>query len=166
MPPTPAQQANMAAIIGNYLTQVSPFIGWLPKAYWRRKKEFFAYTVNFTPLAAAAAGVVQGITMDSDSDFALMLPELEMTSTDETAEFSYAPALVNVASTINNASIFQNPAHVMTFAPPGKQLYLPMPFIAPAGTVLNTSLSNLDLVNSRNYRFTYYGFKIFNVETN
>jgi hypothetical protein len=155
--------ANQAAVAPWRPDQVSDLLGLLPREYWPRKKIYFAYTVNFLPLPAASQGTTQPITIDSDSDFALMLPNLEMTSTDDTTEFSYAPALINITTTLNNASIFNNPSHVMNFSPPGRDKYLFMPFIAGRGTVLNVLLQNLDLVNARNYRFTLHGFKIYNV---
>lgn len=167
MPTAPApSQANKATTAPWQPNQISDLLGLLPREYWPRKKVYFAYTVSFLPLAAAAQGTTQPITIDSDSDFALMLPNLEATSTDDTLELSYAPALINITTTLNNASIFNNPAHVMTFSPPGRDKYLFMPFIAGRGTVLNTILQNLDLVNARNYRFTFHGFKIYNVLSN
>lgn len=163
---TVPRQANQAATAPWRPNMLSDLLGLLPAAYWDRKKIYFGYTVNFLPLAAGGVGVTQPITMDSDSDFALILPNLEMTSTDDLTEFSYAPATINLSSTINNASLFNSPSHVQNFSPPGRDKYLFMPFISPAGTTLNTVLSNLDLTNARNYRFTYHGFKIYPVRTN
>lgn len=167
MPMPPNQVNTTPGTLSDLLLPGNPFLGTLPRKYWRKLKKAFGYPVNYLPLAAAASQSVQPITIDSDSDFIAMICMLEATDATNLIELSFTPALINVQSSLNNMFMFQQDVHVKTFATLGgaQPLYFPMPFIFPAGTTLNTRLTNLDTVNARNYRLTYYGFKVFKVDT-
>jgi hypothetical protein len=164
MPQPPANGMSYPQTISDLLLPGNPFLGTLPRKYWFCLKKAFAYGVDYLPLTAGASGVQQSITIDSDSDFVLMLPQMIVTDSTNLIQKSFAPALINLSSSLNNQFMFQTARHVMTFASiPGvvTPQYLPMAYIYPKGTVLNTLLSNLDLVNTYNYRFTYWGFKAY-----
>jgi hypothetical protein len=150
--------------ISDLLLPGNPFLGTLPRKYWFCLKKAFAYGFDALPLAAGASSVQFSITIDSDSDFVFMLPTMIVTDTTNLIQKSFAPATVNVSSSLNNQFMFQTARHVMTFASIPTVIvpqYLPMAYIYPKGTVLNTVLSNLDTVNAYNYRFTYWGFKAY-----
>jgi hypothetical protein len=150
--------------LSDLLLPGNPFLGTLPRKYWFCLKKAFAYGTDYLPLAAGASGIQNSITIDSDSDFIFMLPQMVVTDTTNLIQIAFPPALINVSSSLNNQFLFQTARHVMTFASiPTVTMpaYFPMAYIYPKGTVLNTVLSNLDTVNAYNYRFTYWGFKAY-----
>jgi hypothetical protein len=102
--------------ISDLLLPGNPFLGTLPRKYWFCLKKAFAYGVDYLPLAAGGGAVQKSISIDSDSDWIFMLPEVVVTDTTDLIEKSFPPALINVSTSLNNEFIFQSARHVKTFA--------------------------------------------------
>jgi hypothetical protein len=149
------------ALAGPSLT--SPFHGWIPRALWRRLKDFFIYGVDFLPLALSATAT-RDIAIQADSDF-LIVAGVRLYSTNVDGPITTPSiATVQIVDSGSGRSLFNQPQHVdNVFGTAQLPAYWPMPKLVRMSSTLSTTLSNLEAV-ARNYRLAYWGFKVFPVE--
>jgi len=147
------------------LPPVNPFLGLIPKKYWKRLKDFFSYNDDYTPLGAGAT-LPQSIQIQNDSDFLIMAGVFVMTTTDNTTTFfANAPVTVQITDSGSGRNIMNKATHINNlFGSATLPAIWPFPKLIPAGATLTTTLVNLDGANARNVRIAYWGFKIFAFE--
>jgi len=161
-----AQQQTIKQVgaypIAHVLPPVNPFLGLIPKKYWKRIKDFFIYATDFVPLANSQT-LTQPIQIQNDSDFLIMAGVYVETSTDNVTTFiNPSPLMVTITDSGSGRQLMNTPIHINNlFGTAQLPAIWPFPKVIPAGASLNTQLVNLDTVNSRNVRIAYWGFKIF-----
>ena len=153
----------------------NPFLAFLPAKYWRLKKLFYYYTANFTGafVAAGAGGITTlGLNIDGDSDFYVLGCNFTCFDATDLVEAITPSARVTVQD-LSGGRLFTsaqggavagqlpNSQHIRTFAGTGMNPgYWAMPRLVAGGSALQVSLQNAEAV-ARNYRLSFFGFKIF-----
>lgn len=158
-------KAKGAYPVAQFLPPVNPFLGLIPKKYWKRIKDFFIYGVEFIPIVHATT-LTQPVTIQNDSDFLIMGGVYVETTTDNvTTFFNPSPLMVTIADSGSGRQLMNIPVHINNlFGTAQLPAIWPFPKIIPAGATLNTTLTNQDTANDRNVRIAYWGFKIFAFE--
>jgi hypothetical protein len=144
-----------------------PVQTYLPERYWGRKRDFFAYSVDFNQLAAGAPGQTEEIQVENRSDFLAL--SIAMTVADDTdiVEVGFAPFLIRVIDSSagqnwqNRATHIQNMAQRMSDTSYGPYK-LCQPRFWAAGTSITVELRNLDAANAFRVWFDFHGVKIYN----
>ncbi len=139
---------------------ISPFLGWLPRALWRRAKDFFVYTAEFLPLSASATQTFE-IAIQADSDFVIVAGVRVVTTTDNLTVQTFVPELVRILDTGSGRELTDRAVHIENwFGTAQLPAYWPYPKVIRASSTLQTTLQNLE-ANDRNARLSYLGFKVF-----
>jgi hypothetical protein len=143
------------------LPPVNPFLGLIPKKYWKRLKDFFVYATDFTPLVKGAT-TPQTIQIQNDSDFLIMAGLLTEFQTDNTTIVTNPPIMATITDSGSGRQLMNTAIHVSNlFGTAQLPAIWPFPKLIPAGAALVTTLTNLDGTNDRNVRIAYWGFKVF-----
>lgn len=139
----------------------APFLGWIPRKLWRMAKDFFIYSVEFLPLAAATTGVVN-TAIQSDSDFLCVAATRVITDAANVVFAPNAPMLVRIFDAGSGRAVMDRPIHMDNYFGTGQlPSYWPMPKIFRANGTIETTVQNLDAANGFNVRLAYLGFKVF-----
>lgn len=134
-------------------------LGWLPPVFWQTVKEFYGYGANFLPIAAGATET-RTISIQADADFIILYAVMVATTQDNLTPLPFAPALVNLRDNSDGASLTNSPTHVeAVFGDAKRPGIFSIPYYLRANSGLAVELQNLDPVNARNFRFTFYGFR-------
>lgn len=158
--------------VGRQVFEVNPvvyadgLISRLPRWARRRVKDFFTYSVDFLPLAAATAATrVVGIQADSY----FMIAAANRAVTDPAAEQTFfggngqgAPLTVEITDTGSGRVLMDAPVHIDNLMGSGQRpgVWEYPKLISRAGA-LQTRVTNLDAAQAFNVRISYVGFKIF-----
>lgn len=158
MPPN--NQTVRMAPVGQALPMISPFYGWLPRELWGLEKDFFIYTANFLPLAISATATTD-IAIQSDSDFVIVAC-VQLVLTDADAGPALQPlATVTLLDAGSGRQLMDRAVAVENlYGTAQRPAYLPMPKLIKRASTFSTTLTNLE-ATARNYRLSYWGFKIF-----
>lgn len=139
---------------------ISPFLGWLPRALWRRAKDFFVYSAEFLPLAANQTQTFE-IAIQADSDFVIVAGVRVVTQIDNVTQTTFVPELVRILDTGSGRELTDRAVHMENwFGTAQLPAYWPYPKVIRASSTLQTTVQNLD-GNARNVRMSYLGFKVF-----
>lgn len=134
-------------------------MGWLPPQYWTTIKEFYGYGCTFLPIAAGGTET-RTISVQADADFIILFATMVATSSDNLTPLAFAPALVQLRDNSDGGTLLQVPTHVESvFGDAQRPGIFSIPYYLRANSSLAVELQNLDPVNARNYRFTFYGFR-------
>lgn len=140
----------------------NPYLGYLPAKYWRYAKDFFVYTANFIPLGAGATTPVD-VQINNDSNFFVLDCRIAGYQTDNTTKLTTLPVLMSLKDSSSGRDLQDRSVHVDCYTGTGQLPgFLPYPKLMLGGSVLTVTLQNLDAGNARNYRVSFFGFKIFN----
>lgn len=128
------------------------------------RRDFFAYGINFTALASAAADQA-AFQIQADSDFELqkMTMFADIAAADEEEATRVLPLVtIQIQDTGNGRSLFAIPMPVSALFGDGR-----IPFILPTTKVFNANASvtvavaNYNAATTYNLRFVFIGSKIF-----
>lgn len=134
-------------------------LGWLPPQFWLTIKDFFAYNANFTPLAAGQSQT-QTISIESSSDFILMMMSGVGTAVDNTTPLAFRPVTIDLKDNSSGNTLTQQPTHWENIVGDGRQPgVFAIPYYLKANSSLAVTLQNLDAANARNYRLSFFGFR-------
>lgn len=142
-------------------TGVAPFLGWIPRKLWRMAKDFFIYSVEFLPIAAAST-LTQETAIQADSDFLCVAATRVVTNAANVVFTDPAPMLLRLFDAGSGRSVMDRAIHIDNFVGTGQlPSYWPMPKIFRANGTIESTLQNLDGANGFNVRIAYLGFKVF-----
>lgn len=133
-------------------------LGWLPPQFWRTRKEFYVYGVDFLPVPSLGT-LSSGFTIQSDTDFIMLSAMVVATATDNITPLAFRPALVEIKDNSTGSSITQIPVHVEAFF--GDARYpgvFQIPYFVKATSSIAVTIQNLE-ANARNYRLYFGGFR-------
>lgn len=143
------------------------WLGLLPSEYYGWKKQFAAFTAEFTgsnTLAANASLTLQ-TQIDTSAAFCCLACLTTVTSTDNTTLFTYRPITLQINDNKSQKNLFQNPLRLDNIAPQAQEpFYWGFPYVFDGGTAINTSLTNLLASGTTfNIQVAYIGFKLYPV---
>lgn len=155
----PRNTPDQRLVMGTAINPPAGVLGWLPPRFWPNIKEFFAYSVNFLPLAASGTQT-QSISIQSDTDFILLYGTMVATQTDNVTPLAFAPALVQLRDGSSGNDLFQSPLHVENvFGDAMQPGIFAVPYYLRANSNLQVTLQNLE-ANDRNYRLAFHGCRV------
>lgn len=133
----------------------------LPAGLRERARDFFAYTIDFIPLAATTT-TTQDVNIQSDSDFVIGAAVATVTDTANTTRLAFVPQLVQLFSAASGRNLFSGATHFENiFGTAQEPAIWPIPKLLAAGSTFSAQLQNLE-ATARNVRLAFLGFKIFN----
>jgi len=133
----------------------------LPPRMRERARDFFGYTIDFTPLGANAT-TIQEVNIQSDSDFVIGAAVAVVTDTANTTRLGFVPQLVQLFSAGSGRNLFSGATHFENvFGTAQEPAIWPIPKLLSAGSTFSAQLQNLE-ATARNCRLTFLGFKVFN----
>jgi hypothetical protein len=137
------------------------FPWWYPDGARGLAVDAFVNAVDFTPLVAGGTQT-QTINIPNDSAFVILSAELVATDTANTVFLAQAPVLSDLSDAGSGRHFSNTPVHVSNwFGTAQLPNYWQVPKIIAPNSAFNVTLQNLDLVNNRNIRVAFTGFKIF-----
>ncbi|MGH7177673.1 MAG: hypothetical protein ACREJC_09860 [Tepidisphaeraceae bacterium] len=132
----------------------------LPPRMRERARDFFAYTIDFIPLAATTT-TVQEVNIQSDSDFIIGAAVAVVTDTANTTRLAFVPELVQLFSAASGRNLFSGATHFENvFGTAQEPAIWPIPKLLAAGSTFSAQLQNLE-ATARNVRLAFLGFKVF-----
>lgn len=142
---------------------ISPWLGFLPRALWRRQKDFFIYSAEFLPLGAGQT-LAFDTAIQADSDFTCVAVSRVIDNNAAPPVIqAVAPILVQVFDTGSGRSIFDRQQHLENFAGTIElPHYLEYPKVFAASSTIQTTLQNQNGAQAFNVRIAFLGFKVFN----
>jgi len=132
----------------------------VPRAYRGLTQDWFTYTADFLPLAAATAQL-ENVQVSDDAAFCLVKIAVVATSVDNLTRLTFAPALILVQDGSSNRNLADAETHIHNLVGTGEEpaMVTPARVFARASTIA-VQLRNLEAV-ARNYRVALIGFKVF-----
>jgi hypothetical protein len=141
------------------------WLGLLPSEYYGWKKQFAAFTADFTGanVLNANASLTLQTQIDTSASFCALVCTTVVTSTDNTTLYTYRPVTLQINDNKSQKNLFQNPVRLDNIAPQAQMpMYWGFPYVFDGGTAINTTLANLIATNF-NVQVVYIGFKLYPV---
>ena len=133
---------------------------WFPQEARHLALDYFAYGIDFEPLALSAT-TTRAIQINSDSAFMILSATIVETAEDNTTFLANHPLLVNLSTGGAALSLSNTPIHADNwFGSAEEPKYWDVPKILLPNTTFNVQLQNLEAV-ARNVRIAFHGFKLF-----
>lgn len=137
----------------------------IPSKFRSRLKDYFAYCVDFTPLAANATST-QPISIQADSDFVVVAGAAVVTDTTNATRLTFVPQLVQLTDQGSGRQLFSIATHFQNvFGTAEQPAYWPQPKVLIRGSTFAAQLQNLTAV-AANVRIAFLGFKVFDMDEN
>lgn len=138
------------------------FFGVLPRDLWDKSKDFFTYSTDFLPIAAATA-VTNNIAIQADSYFLIVAGVRTITDGATGLVFAANGPMTIAVNDQSSGRDFQNQAMGIDNLLGTAQLpaFWPFPKLIQPSSTLAVSLTNFDPALGFNVRISFLGFKIF-----
>lgn len=144
---------------------IDPVRAFLPPRYWRRKRDYFGYGVEYNTLAASAVASEQQFQVQADADFfCLSISAIEATTTAGTTEQTYWPIVLNIFDSTSGSTWFNTFVHLNNVA--GRMAndgrgphQLEFPRLVEAAGAVTVQLTNLE-ATARRIWILFHGCKI------
>jgi hypothetical protein len=149
------------------------WIGILPRNLWRKKKIFFCYEADFTPIAAGTlVGVDVNTQIQADSDFLMLGLNALVTDTANPPVIVWGSAMTNnavsnhlvqIRDVATGQNLFQTPVPLDNVAGSGPfPAPIGLPYLFSAASTITTTLSDTaSAVAAHNVRLTYWGVRVY-----
>lgn len=138
------------------------YLQYLPARYAKRAKDFFAYGIDFTPLAAGGTDS-DTFSVQQDSDFLLVGLTARVNEDGSPNTPTDDPGItIQIRDTGSGRSLFGRSLALRTIVGTGElPTYLPWPKFINRGSVVTAELNNLVAGTAFDVRLSFLGFKIF-----
>lgn len=168
--PTQRAEQNFPQFADSLIPPVNPFLGLLPKKYWKRTKQFFTYSITYAAgspntgaavLAANASAQVATTPIQADSDFLMIAIAGLLIATDNITTVANSPALLSLLDSGSSQGLSDYPVHFLNLVGTAQNpLFLPFPRVFTRNATLTAQLTNLT-ATARNVYLAFHGFKIY-----
>jgi len=156
----PLRDRSVGSSAAQFLPALNPFLGLLPREFWPKTKDFFIYSIEFTPLAASGTSTVS-IQIQADSAFLITMATIVVTDTANAVFISNIPELVTLTDAGSGRQLSDKAVHVNNiFGTAQLPAVWPFPKIMAPSSTLSATLQNLE-ATARNVRLSFWGFKVF-----
>lgn len=157
----PTRKVQGAYPVAQILPPLNPFLGLIPKALWKRVKDFFAFTVEWLPLAISESAS-KTFSTQGDSDFLILSGVRVVSTVNNLTETTFPPMLVKIEDSGSGRNMMDKAVHIENLFGSAKQpMVWPYPKLIRANSTVTVTLQNLSAASAFNARLSFLGFKVF-----
>ena len=147
--------------VAQILPPLNPFLGLLPKALWKRVKDFFTFTVEWLPLAISESAS-KTFSTQGDSDFLILMGTRVVSTVDNLTATAFPPMLVKIEDSGSGRNMMDKAVHLENLFGTAQQPSVwPFPKLIRANSTVTVTLQNLSAASAFNARLSFLGFKVF-----
>jgi hypothetical protein len=155
-----ARTTAQGSPVGQLLIRPNPFLGLLPREYWKSQKQYYGYVVEFLP-ATLSVTTTQVLQIQNDATFAVIAINAQLVGTDNSTHLANSVFTFQVFDSGVGRNWWSAPVQLDNVAGTGQNPgILKYPIIVKPGASLSCQITNL-IATSYNVRILLDGFKIF-----